>query len=71
MQKIKIFYKVCDKKSRTIKAIFENKEHAHQYAQKDKNFFVAVGWDYVEGFWSGFYNNFFDCVLFYNKFSKI
>lgn len=47
MQKIIIFYKVCDKKSRTIKAIFENKEHAHQYAEKNKNFFVAVGWDYV------------------------
>lgn len=43
---IKIFYKVCDKQSRTIKAIYNNKEQARQHANGNKNYFVAVGWEY-------------------------
>ena len=43
---IKIFYKVNNKKTGRIIAIYNNKEQARQHANRNENYFVAVGWDY-------------------------
>jgi hypothetical protein len=41
-----IFYKVCDKETQTIKAIYNNKIEAHKHASTNPNYFVAVGFDF-------------------------
>ena len=43
---MKIFYKVNNKKTGRIMAIYDNKEQARTHASQNKNLFVAVGWDY-------------------------
>ena len=43
---MKIFYKVNNKKTGQIIAIYDNKEQARTHASQNKNLFVAVGWDY-------------------------
>lgn len=43
---IKIFYKVCDTQSDTIKAVYNNARQARQHANSNKNYFVAIGWSY-------------------------
>lgn len=43
---MKIFYKVNNKKTGRIIAIYNNKEQARTHASQNTNLFVSVGWDY-------------------------